>query len=520
MQTKIDSLRLDLGHKSLNLVYDEIFVLNTQDQGHVRSLVVKALRWILCSFKPLTMDALVQAVALDSAGHVDPFVDQDFVLQICSNFITVTASGCVKIAHRSVKEYLMRSELPGCNRREEMSTLSAHIQAAETCLTFLLSLCDDSKWGHLPIDAHKDAKNVHFSSFEMYACFYWASHSEMAIGFRIEGALRKFLLIDHHINVDSSNLPLDNRKTFARISYQKWISLLWRVLHTDQSFEGLTRQRLEDAVSDPPNPIFASCIWGFQDVVSNLAALDSRVIHAYNHRGKSPLFLACENGNSSIVRALVEHQVAVGFEHPIWGSALQAAAWAGDFKSFRLLLQRGAPINSPEGVYGRLIDAAVIGGDERVVTYALSNGADVWLPRAPRRVPAMGKRPPAFPPSRRKAMGASIDQALANHSWKAKSRDVAVRRVTPDVDLVKRLFPSGYEPFIDRIQKANLRRHQLFGKLELCNKEWPGFFVDTIEEDITEKGSKLARSTGLPDDHDHYSNFKSLTMVKLVSIHC
>ncbi len=67
---------------------------------------MKALPWVLCSFKPLTLEALAQAIGLGTHGSVD-FRLTRFVPQIRSDFIVVTNSGRATFAHRSVMEYLI-----------------------------------------------------------------------------------------------------------------------------------------------------------------------------------------------------------------------------------------------------------------------------------------------------------------------------------------------------------------------------------------------------------------------------
>lgn len=125
------------------------------------------------------MDGLVQAVALDQYGDIDPVIERRFLLDTGNNSIFVTKSDTVKFAHRSAREFLVQSLLRN-SQREAITLRSAHAQASETCLAFLRSLKDDSKWGNLRTDGREDAKGLNFSSFEMYACFFWASHYEKA----------------------------------------------------------------------------------------------------------------------------------------------------------------------------------------------------------------------------------------------------------------------------------------------------------------------------------------------------
>ena len=130
--------------------------MNTQDQPYQRGLAIKALQWVYCAFKPLSIEDLAQAVALDSDGNTDTVVTGSFLLQICGSFIIVTNSGSVRFAHRSVKEYLTCAA-PTDFRGWTPSLSNMHEQVAETCLSFLLSFEDASKWANLPTNFHEEA---------------------------------------------------------------------------------------------------------------------------------------------------------------------------------------------------------------------------------------------------------------------------------------------------------------------------------------------------------------------------
>ena len=421
-------------------MYDDIFALNTQGQDYTRSLVVKALNWVLCSFKPLTLDGFVEAVALDATGARDPIVDQAFLLQICSNLIRVNNAGDIRFAHRSVKEYLARGiALPKLNR---------HHQAAETCFAFLLSLENESVFASLLSSSQHDSESLHLSDFEMYACLLWASHCEKAQTSKaLQSLLWKFLI------------TTAGRK--ASVSFTKWNNLLWRIYHTDYTIDSQLRQRLEDAISVPANPLLAACIWGFCDVALRCVSQDPSLIDHANHRGKSPLFLACENGHTDIVNQLVRYKAPVNAFHPIWGSCLQGAAWAGSLQSFQLLLSRGASINMNGGCYGRVLDAAMTGGNESVVAAALRGGAEVWLAATPRQIPSLGKDWGPLIPVKKKVLGNRISEF---ERWVRKSRQPS------DVRNLDNTRSEGQLSFINRIYLANARRSQLLLFLELYGK--------------------------------------------------
>lgn len=91
----------------------DLFSANTLDQPHRRGLAIKTLQWVLCAVKPLTIQDLVRAVALQADGTADSVVTESFLAQVCGSFIIVTNSGVVRFAHRSVEEFLINCSLPG-----------------------------------------------------------------------------------------------------------------------------------------------------------------------------------------------------------------------------------------------------------------------------------------------------------------------------------------------------------------------------------------------------------------------
>ena len=441
VQIKLDILQRDTGHPSLESVYCDLFAVNTQGQDHKRSLVTKALQLVLCSLSPLSMEGLVQAVAHDADGNVDPFMNEAFLLQIGNNFIRVTKNGTVKFAHRSVKEYLVRSG--------KISRDSGDVQAAEICQGFLLSFKDESKWGHLPTRLLQDARGLNLTIFEMYACFFWASHYEQVTSEceRLHEMVAKFL----------SMIALETNDPVPSIAFQRWISLLCRVFSADYPCEGLVRQRLEDAISFPPHPIFTACIWGFESHVSKLVRYDRKLTGVRNHRGKSCLYLACEHGNRDVVRTLIENGADVDQCSDHWGTGLQAAASSGNLETFEEMLQRGASVNLPINSHGRTLDAAISGANAGIVMRALEEGVDVCLECTDKPVP----------PVRRQLWVSALSEESATQCLLEGSSDYGKLRQfdathgenlateTQDEDSPK------CDGLLERLRKANMRRREL-----------------------------------------------------------
>ena len=415
---------------------------------------------MFCGFKPLTIEGLAQAVALDSEGTIDTVVTGSFLLQVCGSFIIVTNSGSVRFAHRSVKEYLMQALLPDC-QGFEFSHSNAHAQVAETCLSFLLSFEESSKWARLPTNIHEEAIDLSLTGFEMYACFFWASHCENA---RTYGSWLRFEhLFDRFVSVRSETIR-DSKVAIANTAFQRWISLLWRVFQTDSNLEDSMRHRLEDAISDPSTPLFTACIWGFANKLPKVMVPGGQIVSPRNYRGKSCIYLACENGQDEILDALICSRAIVDAAHVRWGSDLHAAASSGLLTTFVKMLECGAEVNTPEGFYGRTIDAAIRGGNPALVTYALKVGAEVWLPST------------AAPIQPRKRRSKSL-RSIETSSSETLSEEASVLD-DPRQDLVTPIGvpclgnrddtpPERYD-LLERLRQASLRRRELLNHWRLA----------------------------------------------------
>lgn len=437
----------------------DLFSTNTLDQPHRRGLAIKTLQWVFCAVKPLTIQDLVRAVALQSDGTADSVVTERFLVQVCGSFIIVTNSGVVRFAHRSVEEFLTQCSLPG-SRGVEAPLSNAHAQVAETCLSFLLSLEDASKWANLPPVFH-EASGLNLTGFEVYACFFWAFHCEYAT---TEGSWELFgHLLRQFVSIRTETV-IGGEVTVASTAYQRWISLLWRVLQTSSTLEDSMRQRLEDAISDPPLPLFAACIWGFTDEVK-LMVQRTRTNDPTNSRGKSCFYLACENGHRDIVEILPQVPAVATYFHEKWGSNLHAAALSGQLEIFVSVLESGAQVNTPGGCYGRTIDAAIHGGNPAIVTKALRAGAEVWLPSTDA---------PIRPRKRRLRNLHSMEIPSSDTSSEDTS---AFSNSEPDLVTPIRVGPfgtkidkpPGHYDLLERLRKASLRRRKLLNYWRVAN---------------------------------------------------
>ena len=91
VETKLQALMKKTGLPELDSVYREIYEMNTSEGSESRAVAVRAFTWILAAYEPLGLSELSYAAALRDDGALDPEVNNDFVLDVCSNFVTIDA---------------------------------------------------------------------------------------------------------------------------------------------------------------------------------------------------------------------------------------------------------------------------------------------------------------------------------------------------------------------------------------------------------------------------------------------
>ncbi|KAK3668877.1 hypothetical protein LTR22_000357 [Elasticomyces elasticus] len=87
--------------------YDEVYYMAVGEPDEVsrRHCVQSAISWALCSFRPLTVEELVQAACVQFDGSPALQLDDHALMEYCSNFLIVTARRTIRLAHLSVRQF-------------------------------------------------------------------------------------------------------------------------------------------------------------------------------------------------------------------------------------------------------------------------------------------------------------------------------------------------------------------------------------------------------------------------------
>ncbi|RYC63098.1 hypothetical protein CHU98_g3117 [Xylaria longipes] len=339
---------------------------NTLDETYARILAslpseylptaTRLLQFLSYSERPLSLEEAVDCIAVDTnTQRFDPddrIPVPEEISRYCSSLVIIVEKACtnenpfirketaamkikteIRLAHYSVKEYLVSNRLPP-TISGDLDMKLARESIAKVCLIYLLRDPNDSPDRQL-------------YPLARYAAQYWASHA-----------------------VASNNSKLLVKLMVDFFNCQKAFETCYRLYPIDRAITG---DYLE---VDAPSNLYYAAFTGLSEVIQTLLNNGTDV----NVRGGSfgnALRAASLEGHKNIVQILLNNGADVNAWETRDGNALQAASYKGHESIVHLLLNNGADVNARGGSIGNALYIASREGHENIVRLLLSNGADV-----------------------------------------------------------------------------------------------------------------------------------------------
>ena len=239
--------------------------IKAQDEERAK-LAVAALTWICHSERPLQVDELCHALAVEiGEKDFDPenVPSIDTLLDCCQGLITVDAeASTVRLIHNTVQEYLCSH--PGLFSKP-------HSILAETCLTYLNSqLAESLTPNSLP--------DPHGMPFLKYSARYWGAHTNRDLSDNARAlALELLNRYEDHISARS-------------LLEQVLQPINVRTTGTPLAFSGL----------------HCASFFGIVELVTVLINSGGYKINQQDCVGSTPLVWAAKNGHVGVVKLLLE----------------------------------------------------------------------------------------------------------------------------------------------------------------------------------------------------------------------
>jgi len=275
--------------------------IRAQD-GEKAKLAITTLMWICHSERPLQVDELCHALAVE-IGSTDFNSDNvpaiETLLACCQGLVTVNKEASTpRLIHHTLREYLSthRNLFP-----------QAHLEMAETCLTYLNS--DQVKT--LPAKPQPDLASMPFLK---YRSLYWGVHGKRELSERAR-FLAMELLDRYESHVTANSLfeqILDLEDSPEANAPSQFTGLhcasFFGIVDTMTDLLGMSGGDANRGDSAGITPLAWAARGGHEEATELLLRQESVSPDKSDNRGSTPLWWAAYKGHESVLKQLLDRK--------------------------------------------------------------------------------------------------------------------------------------------------------------------------------------------------------------------
>ncbi len=378
-----EDLRLELSKlpASLTDLYTKIHKQKGFLPPYSQIIFQKSLKWLLCTKAPLSIEEFLVAVTTNATQDTIK-VDKEDILAICSSFVVFNEEiNGFRFAHFSVMEFLLSLS--------EYTAVAAHAFAAETCLITCSNHC-------MVPGSSQELEHP----LQCYAVLFWAYHCQEA-GERRPRSLIQAFLKDVPGDSNSPFLIWERNLRALLSSFSDWQRARDRsTLKPPCHFSKYSKDRAarRDMLSDPPDPAFAACTWGFPEVVRDRLGLkdgakaqksrwkykiQSKLLKRINENNLTCFLVACKYGQNNIVQLLLEQGADINQRcHGNKHTGLTLAALGHHGSTIALLLDKGIRTDLQDSRGFAILPYAAFRAPESIVRLLIEKGVNTQIDEA------------------------------------------------------------------------------------------------------------------------------------------
>ena len=275
--------------------------IGAQD-GEKAKLAMTTLMWICYSERPLLVDELCHALAVEigsSQFNIDNVPAIDTLLACCQGLVTIDKEASTfRLIHHTLREYLSTH----CSLFPQ-----AHSAMAETCLTYL----DSDQVKALPANPSPCQSSMPFLK---YCSRYWGTHAKREFSDHAILLARK--LLGHYKNHVTSNLLFEQIMDLGDYLEVNSLSLFgglhcasfFGIVDLMASFLGVSGCDPNQGDSAGITPLAWAVRGGQEEAVELLLGREAVDPNKPNNVGFTPLFMAAAEGHQSVVKQLLDRE--------------------------------------------------------------------------------------------------------------------------------------------------------------------------------------------------------------------
>ncbi|KAL8746242.1 MAG: hypothetical protein Q9184_007773 [Pyrenodesmia sp. 2 TL-2023] len=345
----------------INVLYDDALLRIKSQSQDDRTLAERALRWVAFTYRPLRVEALQEALAIepgDDDFDMEAIHRIGLVLDVCAGLLIHDGENkTVRLVHYTAQDYF--------DAHAQSTFDKAHTCIARECITYLSYECFQNHEGPSD-DRNSDTSNAQSDdSFDdgsiyasvadgsryyyllYYASAFWAQHA-------MRGQDTAFKKEVHHFLTRGLRVDL-----LSTLDYD------WYV-HSFELQRGHSSLRVRHGCE-------IAAFFGLHD---DLDIICERIKKAQPHLLNGSFHLAVLNGQARSVEILLDHGVYIDSEDEYGDTALIIACSSGDLGLVRILLAHGSDTNVLGFMGHPPLQRAVLRCHESCVLALLDYGAD------------------------------------------------------------------------------------------------------------------------------------------------
>jgi Ankyrin repeats (3 copies) len=288
----------------LNMSYTRTLERVSNQQDRPRKLAYRMLLWLSQARRPLSLQELSQAVAVD-VGEVylnkKKTPKEGIMTRVCMGLVVVDRdTSVIRLVHFSMQEYLHTH----FERSESGLIFVEKDMIVKTCLTILLF--DEFGKGECKSDAEFELRVQEYPVF-FYAAANWTYHA----GSEGNDEIRPLALRDKHkVSSAIQAIMVDGQYRFE--GYSQKFPDKFTGLHM-ATYYGLKESvsllvgdwKIDERDGYERTPLSYATENGHEAVVEQLLAKDGVDLDSEDKYGQTPLWLAVENGHEAVVKQLL-----------------------------------------------------------------------------------------------------------------------------------------------------------------------------------------------------------------------
>ena len=378
--------------KTLSEVYDRMML----DIDEIYKAEAKrALMWLAFSERPLSAEEVAEAACIDPDAE-PPFSEDDRfqdprnnILEILGSLVSLVPGDKIRLAHFSVKEYLLSPRL--------RASQFADCGVSEKCAQ---AFCTQSCLAYITQD-EEASSSLCERPFLAYACTYWPNHAQRLVG--DDQRTHRFISIFYR----SHKIYENWQSMLPRWSFlpglerggpqQKTLSPLCHA--AAMGFNSMVEELISELESTRVigdnrgewTALHVASLCGKAKTVSTILRLTKQIttIDSLSPEGTTALHIASSRGLMDVISILLSHGASTEIEDTKGQAAIALAVASGQLGIVQLLLENHSTSNSSRKQKGCALFPAIEANHISILDKLLEYGASAEITNSLGQTPLM-----------------------------------------------------------------------------------------------------------------------------------